>query len=288
MEKFNILPKNKISQLPESTGVYCFKNSKPLYIGKATNIKKRVKDHFSKAGFRESIFLEKTKKIGYIKTDSEIEALLLESKLIKKYKPKFNIAWKDDKNHFYVVITKESFPRIFLTHQFVKRDKKEIKIIGPFVEGKAVKRVLDLLRKIFPFRSCKKIPKKPCLWYQLERCPAPCLLKSPALQLSTLEKQIRKESKENAKKIAMFFEGKQRKILKNLQKIMEKESRKENFEKAAKIRDQIFALKKILAHTRIISEFQNLFQKFSELKKILKGSKLMISLISKDSTPPVQ
>lgn len=173
MEKFKFLPKRKISEIPETAGVYAFASGrKLLYIGKAVSLKERVKRH------RESF--SSTGKLGYIKTDSEIEALLLEAKLIKKYQPKYNTAWKDDKKYFYVGITKEKFPRIYITHQFENRSRTEY--VGPFVSGRTLKQTLKDLRKIYPYRTCKTIPKKPCLWYHLNQCPAPCLFRIKRLE----------------------------------------------------------------------------------------------------------
>ena len=169
MEKFEFLAKNNISQLPKTTGVYAFKQGKNIiYVGKAKNLKERVKNHS----------LTQVEKIGFIKTASETEALLLEAKLIKQCQPKHNVVWKDDKNYFYIGITKEVFPRIFITHQ----PKGEAEYVGPFVDGKALKQTLKALRKVAPYRTCKTLPKKPCLWYHLQRCPAPCLLRSRRIE----------------------------------------------------------------------------------------------------------
>ena len=172
MDKFKFLNKNKIEGLPGTAGVYCFKNGgKILYIGKAANIKERVKQHKD--------LLELAGRMGYIKTDSEIEAFLLEAKLIKKYQPKYNVVWKDDKNYFYIGITKEEFPRIFITHQ---TKDKNTEYVGPFVDGKELKQSLKELRKRSPYRTCKILPKKPCLWYYLGQCLAPCLFGSQRIE----------------------------------------------------------------------------------------------------------
>ena len=178
MEKFKFLPKSKISQLPKTAGIYAFKKNKAiLYIGKAKNLRERVKNHTD--------LLNLTKQVDYIKTDSENAALILEAKLIKKYQPKYNVAWRDDKNYFYVGITQEAFPRVFITHQIkIKSQKSKFKIdyVGPFVDGRALKQALKELRKYSPFRTCKTLPKKPCLWFHLGRCPAPCLLLSQRIE----------------------------------------------------------------------------------------------------------
>lgn len=173
---FTNLKLNKIGDLPKSAGVYCFRSgNKILYIGKATNLRSRVKQH--------KMLIEKADCVGYIETASETEALLLEAKLIKKYQPKYNIAWKDDKNYFYIGITREEFPRVFITHQpKPKTENRKLKInyIGPFVNGKTLKQALKELRKRSPYRTCKilslsKKDDRPCLWYYLGQCQAPCL-----------------------------------------------------------------------------------------------------------------
>jgi len=197
MEKFKWLTRAKISQLPKTSGVYAFKkDTRLLYIGKAKNLRERVKQHDELLGLAEQL--------GYIKTGSEIEALLLEAKLIKKHQPKYNVAWRDDKNYFYVGITKEEFPRIFITHQASEgsegKDENKVLIahqpksqntkykiqntdfVGPFVDGKTLKQALKELRKRSPFRTCKTLPKKPCLWFHLNRCLAPCLLRSQRIE----------------------------------------------------------------------------------------------------------
>jgi excinuclease ABC subunit C len=282
---FRFLEKKKINFLPPEPGVYALKNKEIFYIGKAANLRERIKNHFQQPGFKESLFLEKVKKIGYIKTDSEIEALILEANLIKKYQPKYNVVWRDDKNYFFIGITKEDFPRVFITHQTelkVENWKLKIDYFGPFVEGTSLKTTLKILRKIFPFRSCKTLAKKPCLWYQLERCLAPCLLKS---------KEIKEISQKNVKNLKKIFQGKKKEVLKNLKKEMKKLAKLEEFEKAAKIRDQIFALQRIFEHKKVFKEKEiSLFPKTNsqwkkiekELQKILKTKKSILRIEAYD------
>jgi excinuclease ABC subunit C len=145
MEKFKFLPKEKLEKIPKEAGVYCFSNKDEiLYIGKAGNLRERIKNHFQNPSFKDHLFLDKVKKIGYLKTSSEIEALILEAKLIKKYQPKFNVIWRDSKNYFFVAITKEDFPKVFWTHQKKLKTQKlktqKLNIVGPFVDGKALKK----------------------------------------------------------------------------------------------------------------------------------------------------
>lgn len=221
---FKFLPKNKIARLPKSSGVYAFKKGwKFLYIGKAKNIRERVKNHSELLGLAA--------KVAYIETDSEIEALLLEAKLIKKYQPKYNVVWRDDKNYFYICITKQDFPRLFITHQACPEPAAKL---GPFVDGKALKKTLRILRKVFPYYTQKKHPEGLCPWCHLGLCPGP--------------NPNRKEYKKSIKNLISVLEGKRKVVLKNLKKEMKKASDSQDFEKAAKIRDQITALEKVLKH----------------------------------------
>lgn len=161
--KFKFLAKEKINTLPKTAGVYgFFAGKKILYLGKSVNLKNRVKQH--------RVLLNQVKHIAYIKTDSEMDALLLESRLIKKYQPKYNVMWKDDKNYFYVGIgaTDKHLPRVFITHQTTEKCSR---YIGPFVDGKTLKETLKNLRKIFPYYTQKKHPNKLCPWCHLRLCP---------------------------------------------------------------------------------------------------------------------
>ncbi|HOX29529.1 MAG TPA: GIY-YIG nuclease family protein [Candidatus Paceibacterota bacterium] len=169
--------KNQIDRLPDRSGVYFFKDGKEsiLYVGKAKNLKKRVISHFSRPEQHAWDFMSQVSRVDFIETANENDALLVESQLIKKYQPKFNVVWKDDKAYFYVAATKEKFPRVFITHQ--PKNIEVSRLAGPFTRGAELKTLLKELRKIFLFRTCRHIPKKPCLYYSLALCPAPCLNK---------------------------------------------------------------------------------------------------------------
>ncbi len=274
MKKERKIKKDNLKSLPQSPGVYLFydKKDKLLYIGKANNLKERVKNHFSQPNYKDNLFIESVEKIGYIPLSSEVEALILESQLIKKYQPKFNILFRDDKKYFYVAITNENWPRVFITHQpiikEIRNTKYEIRnkskkvsnlefrnsnftYIGPFTDGTSLKETLKLLRKIFPFRTCKNFPKRPCLWYHLERCPAPCLLEKESKIRKELENQTKerqKKYKKNIKKLKEILEGKRNTVINTLKKEMKKMAEKEEFEKAAILRDKIIALEKVFSH----------------------------------------
>ena len=226
MEKFKFLKKSNLSRLPTTVGVYAFKKgAKFFYVGKAANIKERVKQHKDLLGL--------AKEIGYIKTNSEIEALILEAKLIKKIQPKYNVLWRDDKNYFYVAITKESFPRVFITHQLkIKNCKLKIDFIGPFIEGTSLKRALTYLRRTFPYYTSKSHPKGSCLWCHLKLCPGPDPVKS--------------EYQKNIKNLVFVLKGSSRKVLNDLERRMKKSSLLQEYEKAAKIRDKITSLERVI------------------------------------------
>ena len=261
MDKFNLISINNISKLPETAGVYCFKKGvRLLYIGKAINIKNRARQHQNLINLAEQV--------GYIKTESEIDALILEAQLIKKYQPKYNTAWRDDKNYFFVGVTKparnasphsdasgEDFPIIFITHQ---TKNKQAEYIGPFVDGKALKETLKVLRKVFLYRTCQHLPRHSCLWYQLHRCPAPCLFQSNlAQQIAGGSASIKKECQKNIKNILKILRGKKGEMLTGLKRQMKKEAAAQNFEQAAKIRNQIQSLEKIMLHTRIFESAED-------------------------------
>ena len=268
--KFKLIQNKEIEKLPQESGVYCFGKGKEIfYIGKAANIKERVKNHFQGRGYRDRLFLNKIEKIGCIKTDSEIEALILEANLIKKYQPKFNVIWRDDKNYFFVAITKEGFPRIFLTHQIKSLNTK---FVGPFIDGTTLKQTLNVLRKVFPFRTCRKIPNKPCLWYHLGRCPAPCQvnLKTEIAGLKTLKIKIKRECQRNAKNLIKILKEGKNPVIENLRREMKNFSKKKEFEEAAKIRDQIGALERVMEHARIFEEKEEKLESWSETEKKLK------------------
>ncbi|MDP4007241.1 MAG: UvrB/UvrC motif-containing protein [bacterium] len=270
MEKFCYLPKTKLSTLPKAPGVYTLASPKTvLYIGKAGNIKERVKNHFLRQSYRDNLFIEEVTRVGYIKTDSDIDALLLESQLIKKQQPKYNVVWKDDKKYFYVAIDhigctvgNIKLPRIFLTHQPIMKSpsatpgkpsdavlshmakkvgfppKAKQFAFGPFVEGKAIKRVLRLLRKVFPYYTTKKHGALPCQYCHLNLCPGP----------APNEKTYRK----NLRKLSLVLKGKKTSVLKKLEKEMKGAAKNQDFEKAGVLRDQFLSLERIISHARLL------------------------------------
>ncbi len=229
-----------ISRLPRRTSVYIFRGKEGiLYIGKAANIKERVKTHFQQRSFSDSLFINQVSRVGYITTGSEIEALLLEARLIKERRPKYNVVWRDDKNYFYVAITKGRLPRIFITHQ-VKTKNLPLKIayLGPFVDGGALKQTLKFLRRAFPYYAASGHPAGLCSWCHLNLCPGP----NPNVN----------EYRKNIRNIVNILRGKKQSVLRTLKKEMAEVSAEENFEKAAKIRDRLRSLERTFSNAIIL------------------------------------
>ncbi|MDP3093667.1 MAG: GIY-YIG nuclease family protein [bacterium] len=272
MTRFLFLKPARIKTLPKSSGVYQFRSSENeiLYIGKAVNLKRRVRDHFRKANLKDKLLADLTEKVGYFQTGSEIEALILEANLIKRYLPKYNVMWRDGKNYLYVGFAKEELPRIFITHQpdatasklktqnaKRKATAQNLKLIGPFIDGKSLKIALRLLRRVFPYYVSGKHASKPCQGCLIGLCPGP----NPDVR----------EYRKNIRNLAAVLKGKGAKILKDLKKGMVEAAEIQNFEKAARIRDQIMALETIFAHSKTLAAPQPDASKI--LQKILKSKK---------------
>ncbi|MCL5407374.1 MAG: excinuclease ABC subunit UvrC [Patescibacteria group bacterium] len=226
----------KIKKFPEVPGIYMMRDGKrsPLYIGKASSLRHRVLSYFQRPQeTRLEKMLEQIKSIEIQKTDSVIEALFLESNLIKKYKPKYNIKLKDDKTFLGIFITKEDWPRIIPAR--ITQKLPEGEFFGPFPSSGQVREALQILRKIFPFRvSCKPLSGKACFEYHLGMCPGVCTGKIDQKDYQRTIKQIR-----------LFLKGHKKEVIRDIEKQMKELAKKMEFEKAAKLRDTIFALRHI-------------------------------------------
>lgn len=235
----------KLKTLPDSPGVYIMKNSdgKIIYVGKAVVLKNRVRQYFHSQknhGAKVRAMVAKISDFETIVTATEVEALILECNLIKKYRPRYNISLKDDKSYPSIKLTlNETFPRIFVTRQ-IKRDGS--KYFGPYTDGAAVKETLKLLRKIFPLRTCKTFPKRPCLEFHIKRCLAPCA-----------EKVSREDYFSIVHAAEKFLEGKTSEVQKNLSEKMSAAAAELNFESAAKFRDILLAVRKVSEKQKIVT-----------------------------------
>lgn len=225
--------KEKIKNLPDSAGVYLMKgkNGDMIYIGKAASLKKRVASYFRErqASLRLKALIDNIEDIDYIATGNEAEALLLEAALIKSNHPKYNVALRDDKNYPLLKLTlNEKFPRLVITR---KRRPDGAGYFGPFTEAKLLRQALAFLRRVFPLRTCKTMPKTVCLNYYLRQCLAPCA-----------DKVDKERYGEIVNQLVMFLEGRRPELLKELEKRMMKASKEKRYEEAARLRDQIRAL----------------------------------------------
>ena len=166
-----------IKNLPKTPGAYIFTDSHEsvLYVGKAKNLKKRVSNHFTRPEQHIFDFMPDVCRIDYIKAANENEALLIESQLIKKSQPKYNVAWKDDKDYFFIAATEDDLPRVIVTHQ--PKQNPHSFLAGPFMRGGELKFLMPKLRTLFPYRTCNKMQKNPCMYQDLGLCCAPCVHK---------------------------------------------------------------------------------------------------------------
>ncbi|MFA6305279.1 MAG: excinuclease ABC subunit UvrC [Candidatus Gracilibacteria bacterium] len=259
IDKKNI--KKTLQSAPSSPGIYKMINEERtmLYIGKAKDLKKRLHQYFQKDyqhSTRTKKLLENITKIDFTSVDTELEAVILESNLIKQFQPKYNILLKDDKNYVYIKITNEDFPRV----QIVRKVQKDgAKYIGPKTAAHKVEATFKILKKIFPFRHCNldikfvkklttdnevevsnKVIKYPCLDYYIKTCAAPCIGKC-----------TKEEYAETIKNVENFLAGKAENIVKDLKEKMQKLATNKEFEKAAKLRDRLKKVEEILEKQKV-------------------------------------
>lgn len=250
-------------QIPQKSGIYIFSKGKtPIYIGKAANLKKRLAQYFRKnSGGKIGALIHEATNIRWEEAESETEALVKEAELIKRHIPKYNVLMRDDKNYFYVAITKENFPRIFITHQ---PGALKAAFIGPFTSGRHLKTALRAIRTSFPYCTCKKSHKRPCLHSSIGRCPGYCCLQNKFFHEGDF-----KQYRENVSYIAAILRGRQRSILRNLKRSMRRAAETQDFERAARLRNQVYSIGNIFSHTRV----QNLETKFpsSKIKRTLQA-----------------
>ena len=241
----------QLKTLPDLPGSYQYydKNNEIIYVGKAKNLKKRVLSYFHKTldTPKLRVLVPQIVKIEFIITNTEVEALILESHLIKKYKPKYNVLLKDDKKYPYFVITDEDYPRVIVARKG-NRNTIKGKYFGPYTDSRAMYATLDLLKKIFPLKQCKtpKFKSRPCMYYDIGRCCAPC------------QKMVSIEDyKKILNKVELFLSGKKSELIAELKKEMQKYSDNFEYEKAAKYRDSYLDIEKTLETQRVVFENTN-------------------------------
>ncbi|MGG7215155.1 excinuclease ABC subunit UvrC [Clostridium nigeriense] len=253
-----------LKNLPEKPGVYIMKNSlgEVIYVGKAKVLKNRVRSYFQNSknhSEKVKVMVKNISEFEYIVTDSEMEALILECNLIKKYSPRYNIALKDDKFYPFIKITNnDDYPRVFVTRKYAKDGAK---YFGPYTNATAVYETINLINKIFPIRTCKLMIKengekvRPCLNYHIKKCVAPCA--------GYIKKE---EYAEMINDIMDILNGKDKTIVNELKADMEEASKNLEFELAAKLRDKILAINAIVEKQKIFKtmegdeDFINIYQ----------------------------
>jgi len=236
--------------LPDSPGVYLFKDAqgRTLYVGKAKSIRKRVASHFTSHPHTRTAeeFLSKVESIDFVATANEAEALLAEQNFIKQYRPPYNIRLRDDKSYPYIGISlDERFPRVYFTRE---RHRAERAYFGPFSNAKRVRETLDLLGKLFPYRTCDgpepgRASGSPCLDYYIKRCQAPCV-----------DYVGEAEYRANIDAIVGFLSGRYRAIERELEERMQEAAGDQEFERAAAFRNRLRAVRSLFERQRVANE----------------------------------
>ncbi len=236
-----------LAVLPAKPGVYLMRDviGRVLYVGKAKNLSNRVHSYFRNSG-RQSVkvaaLTSHVEDLETIQTDSEIEALILECNLIKKYRPRYNIMLKDDKTYPYLKITlQEPFPRMYITRRVVKDGGK---YYGPYPDVGALRATMKLLRSLFPVRNCRNMNQdRPCLQYHIKRCLAPCV-----------GKVSRADYGELVKSICLVLDGKTKELRRSLKERMQEAAAEYAFEAAAHYRDQLQAVERLEESQKAVLE----------------------------------
>ncbi|MGQ9738056.1 MAG: excinuclease ABC subunit UvrC [Armatimonadota bacterium] len=240
----------KLQALPTLPGVYIFKDAQGnvLYVGKAVVLRSRVRSYFHKSAensLKTRRLVQKIADLEWIVTDTELEALVLECNLIKRYRPPYNIRLRDDKQYpFLCLTTADPFPRLLLARR-AKDDGN--RYFGPYSGSRPVYQTIHLLNRLFPLVTCGEAftgepVRKPCLYYHMGKCPAPCA------GLADKERY-----RETVREVEMFLSGKHEKLLKSLHKQMEESAERLEFERAAALRDQIRAVEQVITQQKVVS-----------------------------------
>jgi len=236
----------KLAGLPRKPGVYIYKDAKGvvLYVGKAINLHSRVASYFKKNAEPDrpqiQLMLPLVADLDYTVTDNETESLILENNFIKQLKPRYNVMLRDDKNYLFIKINvQDEIPTIQYER---KLQDQKARYFGPYTSGYEIKNTLRLVRRIFPYCANDKVGTKPCFYYQIGKCPGVCFGK---ISLADYREHY-------IKKIIQFLAGRQTEVLTDLQRQMKTYANKRQFELAAKVRNQIFALNRVLERQKII------------------------------------
>ncbi|MBV8637777.1 MAG: excinuclease ABC subunit UvrC [Candidatus Eremiobacteraeota bacterium] len=237
----------RLSQIPDAPGVYQMigANGDILYIGKAVSLRNRVRSYFQDSAnhhIRTQAMVERVVDVRTIVVTNEVEALILEANLIKRHQPPFNVRLRDDKRYPYLKVTNEAFPRVVFT-RMVKDDGA--RYFGPYTNAHGLRELIDLVRLVFPLRTCREPidgrRKRPCLQYHIKRCLAPCV-----------GYQTESEYDAMIDEVVLFLEGKQESLLARLQKEMQESADLYNFEAAARLRDRIVQVRRVTEGQKVV------------------------------------
>ena len=243
----NLTLQKKLELLPDNPGCYLYKDNigEIIYVGKAKNLKNRVKSYFTGTHNKKTqTLVSKIEDLEYIIVNSEKEALLLENNLIKKYRPYFNIRLKDDKSYPYLMITKEEHPRLLMTRKYKKSNKNIY--FGPYVDIKSAMEVKKILDKIYPLRKCNPVEKRPCMYYQIGECIGPCA-----------KKITPDEYKTQINKIKSFLTGNTKEILEDLNNKMQDHVKNLEFEAAGQIHSYIKSIE-VSVQNQVVADSNNI------------------------------
>ena len=246
VNNMNLTLQKKLELLPDNPGCYLYKDNigEIIYVGKAKNLKNRVKSYFTGTHNKKTqTLVSKIEDLEYIIVNSEKEALLLENNLIKKYRPYFNIRLKDDKSYPYLMITKEEHPRLLMTRKYKKNNKNIY--FGPYVDIKSATEVKKILDKIYPLRKCNPVEKRPCMYYQIGECIGPCAKK---ITVDDYKLQI--------SKIKSFLTGNTKEILSDLQRKMQEHIKNLEFEAAGQIHSYIKSIE-VSVQNQVVADSTN-------------------------------
>ena len=242
----NLTLQKKLELLPDNPGCYLYKDNigEIIYVGKAKNLKNRVKSYFTGTHNKKTqTLVSKIEDLEYIIVNSEKEALLLENNLIKKYRPYFNIRLKDDKSYPYLMITKEEHPRLLMTRKYKKNNKNIY--FGPYGDIKSATEVKKILDKIYPLRKCNPVEKRPCMYYQIGECIGPCAKKITA-----------DDYKSQISKIKSFLTGNTKEILADLQSKMQEHIKNLEFEAAGQVHNYIKSIE-VSVQNQVVADSTN-------------------------------
>ena len=243
----NLTLQKKLELLPDNPGCYLYKDNigEIIYVGKAKNLKNRVKSYFTGTHNKKTqTLVSKIEDLEYIIVNSEKEALLLENNLIKKYRPYFNIRLKDDKSYPYLMVTKEEHPRLLMTRKYKKSNKNIY--FGPYVDIKSAMEVKKILDKIYPLRKCNPVEKRPCMYYQIGECIGPCA-----------KKITPDEYKTQINKIKSFLTGNTKEILEDLNNKMQDHVKSLEFEAAGQIHSYIKSIE-VSVQNQVVADSNNI------------------------------